>query len=126
MRNGVMARNPATVAVDVGIAAFLSSSVFKCVLKSSSGRPRSAAAICASAARSAFPPVANDAPLSIESMAWSSCSIRGRSGIGALHLSPQVLDCAKLKLFHGALAAAKFFGNFFDALLFHKSLPNDL
>src|ERR1700732_5210741 len=47
-----------------------------------------------------------------------------RSGMGALHLSPQVLDGAKLKLLHRALAALELLGYLADALLLHKSHVN--
>src|SRR5262245_64225347 len=57
-------------------------------------------------------------------MARSSCSMSGRSGMGALHLSPQALNCAELKLLHRALAAAEFLCNFPDALLLHEAHVN--
>jgi hypothetical protein len=46
--------------------------------------------------------------------------------MGGLHLSPEVLDGAKLKLLYGTLAAFEFQGNLADAFLLHKSHVNHL
>src|SRR5690348_1541082 len=44
--------------------------------------------------------------------------------MSALHLSPQILDRAKLKLLHGTLAALHLPGDFADALLLDESHMN--
>src|SRR5262245_2947799 len=64
------------------------------------------------------------APVNIASIVWSSCSLSGRSGIGALHLSPQALNCTKLKLLYGALTPPELLCNFADALLLDKTHVN--
>src|ERR1700761_2007916 len=69
--------------------------------------------------------MASPSPFRVDSIARSSCSVRSRSGIRALHLGAQVLDRAKLKLFHRAFTASEFRGNLPDALLFHKAHLND-
>src|SRR5437870_2496337 len=57
-------------------------------------------------------------------MAWSSCSMSARSGMGALHLSPQALNGTELQLLHRALAPPEFLGNLPDAFLLHETHVN--
>src|ERR1700741_2983543 len=57
-------------------------------------------------------------------MIRSSWSTTGRSDMGGLELSPQVLDGSKLKLFHRTLAPPKFLGNLADASLLDKPQTN--
>src|SRR5580692_9717090 len=110
MMKGAMVRNPAVATVAVGKAALLCNSALRRILKLSAGKLRKRPAIPASGANSGSPPAVG-VPVSIDSMARSSCSASERSGMGALHLSPQVLDGAELKLLHRALAARQFPGN---------------
>src|SRR5262249_57192668 len=63
-------------------------------------------------------------PASIASMASSSRSMSGRSGMGALHLSPQALNCTELKLLDSTLAPAEFLGYLANALLLHEPHVN--
>src|SRR5215471_3591743 len=125
MMKGVTVRNPAAVNVDKVIAALLNNSFFKAALKFSSGRWQRPLTIAARLFSSGLAPMASASPLSADSIARSSCSVRSRSGIRTLHLGAQVLDSAKLKLLHRALATSEFRGNLPDALLFHKSHVND-
>ena len=46
------------------------------------------------------------------------------SAMGALHLSPQALNCAELKLLHRSLAPPEFLGNLPDAFLLHEAHVN--
>src|SRR5262245_21608232 len=134
---GTTARMPATsfvasVCVDTFIVGLRRNSVSRSrlsfVLNPSSGKSRNLTAISIKA-ESVGPPAALPSaevlePESIASIAWSSCSMSGRSAMRVLHLSAQVLDCAELKLLNGTLAAPEFDGNLANALLFHEAHVN--
>ena len=87
----------------------------------SSGRSRNAPAISSKAESvTSADPVCSE-PASIWSMAWSSCSMSACSAMGALHLSPQALYCAELKLFHRSFAPPELLGDLPDAFLLDEA-----
>src|SRR5262245_15540401 len=95
-------RNCARTFVLVLMDTLLSSSAFKPLLNSFDGKWRSASATSARVFNSGeLSSVA--APASSTSTILSSCSATARSDMGALQLSPQVLDGSMLKLFYGTL-----------------------
>src|SRR3989442_967332 len=100
------------------------SSRLRRVLNRSSGRSRNVPAISIKAESVGSADPVCLAPASIPSMAWSSCSMSARSGMGALHLSPKTLNCTELKLLHRALAPPEFLGNLPDAFLLHEAHVN--
>src|SRR5579862_3779895 len=120
-----MVRKPSrTGAAGAGVMdALLCNSVFKRDLKSSAGISRSAPAI-RTRVSSSRPDVWRAAPASMASMAWLSCSSSARSGMSALHLSPEILDGPKLKLLNGAFTAPEFKSDLTDTLLFHEAHLN--
>src|SRR5438876_9251398 len=63
---------------------------------------------------------------SIACTASSSCKARGRLGMAALHLRPQILHRAQLQLFYSSFRLPKPPRNFLYASLFHESLEHHL
>src|SRR5579863_7615885 len=120
---GVTVRITAGAAVAAVMFALLCNSVFKRTWKSSAGISRSALATRTRESSSGAE-VSATAPARIASIAWSSNSSSARSGMSALHLSPEVLNGPKLQLFHGALTAVQLLGDLADALLLHEAHMN--
>src|SRR5258705_10798934 len=55
------------------------------------------------------------------SIAWSSNSSSARSGMSALHLSPEILNGPKLQLFDSAFAAVHFLSDLPNTFLLHEA-----
>src|SRR5947209_2913834 len=110
------------------IDALLCKSDFNAARNSSRGRSRNSRATRTSEAncRSGAFSGRGCSDTSIACTTSSSCKARGRLGMAALHLLPQILHRSQLQLFYSSFRLSKPPRNFLYASLFHESLEHHL